>query len=128
MGKRFTLAAITAVALLLAGIAFAVSRLYAPAKSEAGSQIPQEWSVLRAVPSDAVAVFVFDGSAKAAKVLADSTGLIKAAITPDSQDLMAFIQGLSRSKVAQCASSLRTMLRLPAILARQSARMIRWYI
>lgn len=100
MGKRFTLAAITAVALLLAGIAFAVSRLYAPAKSEAGSQIPQEWSVLRAVPSDAVAVFVFDGSAKAAKVLADSTGLIKAAITPDSQDLMAFIQGLSRSKVA----------------------------
>ena len=100
MGKRFTIVAVTAVAILLAGIAFAVSRLYAPGKGESRAQIPQGWSVLSAVPSDAVAVFVFDGSAKAAKVLADSTGLLAAAISPDSPALMDFIRSLGRSKMA----------------------------
>ena len=100
MGKRFTIVAVTAVAVLLAGIAFAVSRLYAPVKGESAKQVPQGWSVLKAVPSDAVAIMVFDGSAKAAKVLADSTGLLKAAIDPESKELMAFLQGLGRSKMA----------------------------
>ena len=100
MGKRFTIVAVTAVAILLAGIAFAVSRLYAPGKGESNSQLPQGWNVLSAVPSDAVAVFVFDGSAKAVKVLADSTGLLKAAIAPDNPALMDFIRGIGRSKMA----------------------------
>ena len=100
MGKRFTIVAVTAVAILLAGIAFAVSRLYAPGRGEAKAQLPQGWTVLSAVPSDAVAVFVFDGSAKANKVLADSTGLLKAAIAPDSPAFMDFIRSLGRSKMA----------------------------
>lgn len=101
MGKRFTIVAVTAVAILLAGIAFAVSRLYAPSKGESRSQAPQgNWSVLSAIPSDAVAVFVFDGSAKAAKVLADSTGLLAAAIAPESPALMDFIRSLGRNKMA----------------------------
>ena len=100
MGKRFTIVAVTAVAILLAGIAFAVSRLYAPVKGESRSQMPQGWSVLSAIPSDAVAVFVFDGSSKAAKVLADSTGLLQAAISPESPALMDFVRSLGKSKMA----------------------------
>ena len=92
--------AVTAVAILLAGIAFAVSRLYAPVKGESRSQMPQGWSVLSAIPSDAVAVFVFDGSSKAAKVLADSTGLLQAAISPESPALMDFVRSLGKSKMA----------------------------
>lgn len=100
MGKRFTIVAVTAVAILLAGIAFAVSRLYAPGKAESHSQMPQGWSVLSAIPSDAVAVFVFDGSSKAVKVLADSTGLLAAAIAPDSPALMDFIRSIGKNKMA----------------------------
>ena len=101
MGKRFTIVAVTAVAILLAGIAFAVSRLYAPGKGESTSQVSLgNWSVLSAIPSDAVAVFVFDGSSKAAKVLADSTGLLAAAISPENPALMDFIRSLGRNKMA----------------------------
>ena len=101
MGKRFTIVAVTAVAILVACIAFALSRLYAPGKGEAPSETPQgSWSVLRAIPSDAVAVFVFDGSSKAVKVLADSTGLLAAALSPDSPAVMDFIRSLGRSKMA----------------------------
>ncbi len=100
MGKRFTIVAVTAVAILLAGIAFAVSRLYAPGKGESRSQLPQGWSVLNAIPSDAVAVFVFDGSSKAVKVLADSTGLLAAAISPDSPAIMDFIRSIGRNRLA----------------------------
>ena len=100
MGKRFTIVAVTAVAILLAGIAFAVSRLYAPGKGESHSQMPQGWNVLSAIPSDAVAVFVFDGSSKAVKVLADSTGLLAAAISPDSPALMDFIRSIGRNRLA----------------------------
>ncbi len=99
MGKRFTIVAVTAVAILLAGIAFAVSRLYAPGKGESRSQLPQGWSVLNAIPSDAVAVFVFDGSSKAVKVLADSTGLLGAAIAPDSPALMDFIRSIGKNRM-----------------------------
>ena len=100
MGKRFTIVAVVAVAVLLAGIAFAVSRLYAPDKGESHSQVPQGWTVLGAIPSDAVAVFVFDGSSKAAKVLADSTGLIAAAVAPDSPAFMDFLRQIGRSSMA----------------------------
>ena len=117
MGKRFTLIAMMAVALLLAGIAFAVSRLYAPAKTESRAQTPQGWSVLKAVPSDAVAVFVFDGSAKAVKVLADSTGLLAAAIAPETPALMDFIRHSGRSRMAVSLHNSGALVPLIAIEA-----------
>ena len=78
MGKRTTIVAVAALALLLAGIAFAVTRLYRPAEGEMPQQAaPAGWSVLKAIPSDAAAVAVFDGSSKASRAIADSTGILR---------------------------------------------------
>ncbi len=101
MGKRTTIAAVAALALLLAGIVFAVSRLYRPdSREQAAPSAPSGWSVLSAIPSDAAAVFVFDGSAKASRLLADSTGLLRGALCPDNPALMAYLQALGRRKIA----------------------------
>ncbi len=102
MGKRSTIVAVTALALLIAGIVLAVLRLYrggseTPAPAE---DAPAAWSVLRAVPSDANAVWVFDGSAKAARVLADSTGFIQGFLAPDNAAFMTFLQALGRYRIA----------------------------
>ena len=115
MGKRFTIIAVTAVAILLAGIAIAVSRLYAPDSGESHAQVPQGWTVLGAVPSDAVAVFVFDGSSKAAKVLADSTGLLAAAIAPESPALMDFLRQNCRCKMAVSLHNSGSLVPLVAV-------------
>ena len=90
MNKRLTIIAIVAIALMLAGIAWAVSRLY-------GSDAPKqqatdtEYPLLRAVPADAAAVFCFDGTDKARAVLADSTGVLRAFLAPDDPTLMAYL-------------------------------------
>jgi len=102
MGKRATIVVITVLALMLAGIAFAVSRLYA----EGGGETPRSeelagtWDVLKAVPADAVAVAVFDGSKSAAQILADSTGLFQGFLAPDNPALMAYLRKMDRSRLA----------------------------
>ena len=62
MGKRFTIVAVAALALLIAGIVLAVLRLYknGPEAPVATETTPASWSVLKAIPSDANAVWVFD--------------------------------------------------------------------
>ncbi len=101
MGKRFTIVAVTLVALLLAGIAWAVARLYnTPQDTPREQALPAQWSVLRAVPSDAVAVVVFDGSAKAARVAGDSTGLLRSVVAPNNPELMPFLAALGREHMA----------------------------
>ena len=90
MNKRLTIIAIVAIALMLAGIAWAVSRLYgsdAPRQQAADTEYP----LLRAVPADAAAVFCFDGTDKARAVLADSTGVLRAFLAPDDPTLMAYL-------------------------------------
>ena len=83
MGKKSTLVAVTALALLLSGIALAVVRLYRPAGEHVSEKrVDASWNILGAVPSDAAAVLVFDGSAKAASVLADSTGFLQGLVAP----------------------------------------------
>ena len=101
MGKRATLITVTAIALLLAGIALAVVRLYRTTPDTPGATAaPAGWSVLKAIPSDAVAVFTFDGSSKAAKVLADSTGILQGIIAPDNKAFMTCLQALGRQRLA----------------------------
>lgn len=100
MGKRFTIVAVVAVAILLAGIAFAVSRLYGPVRDSSREEAPAGWSVLQAVPSDATAVLVFDGSARAARLAADSTGIIRSLIAPGNPALMRFVQALGQRRCA----------------------------
>ena len=92
MGKRGTIIAVTALAVLLAGIALAVIRLYRSSGGNAPEHAaPAGWSVLKAVPSDAAAVLVLDGSSKAARVAADSTGLLQGLIAPDNLPFMTFL-------------------------------------
>jgi hypothetical protein len=102
MGKRATILVIAVLALMLAGIAFAVSRLYGdtstdpPRKAEPGAA----WEVLKAVPADAVLVTVFDGSKQAARILADSTGLVQAVLSPGNPALMDYLRTTDRSRMA----------------------------
>ena len=90
MNKKLTIIAIVAIALMLAGIAWAVIRLYG---SNAPKQqaVSTEYPLLRAVPADAAAVFCFDGTAKARGVLADSTGVLRAFLAPDDPTLTDYL-------------------------------------
>ena len=90
MNRKWTIISVAAIALMLCGIAWAVSRLYrtdAPRRSAASTEFP----LLRAVPADAAAVFCFDGSSKAKHVLADSTGLLGPFLAPGQPVLMEFL-------------------------------------
>lgn len=103
MSKRLTVILVTVLALMLAGIAFAVSRLYSTDQGNNNSRsfdAGARWQVLRAVPSDAALVFVFDGSRAAKKVIADSTGLLRPFISPDSPALMTFLSAVADMPMA----------------------------
>ena len=101
MGNKKSWIAIAAAALLVAGIAFAVTRLYGTGGQKAtGTRLGEQWSVLRAVPSDAVAVMVFDGSKSARNVIADSTGILKTIIAQDSPALMDYLNAVGKHSTA----------------------------
>ena len=102
MGKRTTIAVIAVLALMLAGIAFAVSRLYGGSSPESPRKVEPSaaWNVLSAVPADAVLVTVFDGSKAAARVLEDSTGLVQALLCPGNPSLMEYLRSTDRSRMA----------------------------
>ncbi|MBP5332617.1 MAG: hypothetical protein J6Y66_00385 [Bacteroidales bacterium] len=107
MGNKSTWIAIAAVALLIGGIAFGVTRLYGTGGGKKTDKAtPAEWEILRAVPSDAVAVVVFDGSRAARKVIADSTGLLKPVIAADNPAIMGYLEqsGKYRTAVALMTS------------------------
>ena len=94
MNRKGTIIAIVAIALMLAGIAWAVTRLYREDKPRQAA-VNTEYPLLRAVPADAAAVFCFDGSAKARSVLADSVGVLKAFLAPDDPALLAPYEALA---------------------------------
>ena len=103
MGKRTTIVAVTALALLLVGIALAVVKLYQPAKAgdePTGNAVPAGWSILKATPSDAVAVMVFDGSSKASRILTDSTGILQNLFAPENPALMTYLNALAGRRMA----------------------------
>ena len=98
MNRKGTIIAIVAIALMLAGIAWAVTRLYREDKPRQAA-VNTEYPLLRAVPADAAAVFCFDGSAKARSVLADSVGVLKAFLAPDDPALMAYLAKAGESRM-----------------------------
>lgn len=101
MGKRSTIWAVAALALLLSGIALAVIHLYKPAApGVAEKQVPASWNVLGAIPSDAAAVVVFDGSSKAARLMADSTGFLQGFLAPGNPAFMQYLAALGHRRVA----------------------------
>ena len=98
MNRKGTIISVVAIALMLAGIAWAVTRLYRddkPRKTAANTEYP----LLRAVPADAAAVFCFDGSSKAHHTVADSTGILRAFLSPDSPALMAYLSKAGESRM-----------------------------
>ena len=138
MGKRTTIVAVTALALLLAGIALAVVRLYRPAgPGPAERQVPSFWNVLGAVPSDATAVVVFDGSPRSARLLADSTGFLQGLLAPDNPAFMRYLAALGSRRVAVSlhnsgalvplivAESERSASTLEALAAKAGLKMLR---
>lgn len=101
MGKKSTLVAVTALALLLSGIALAVVRLYKPAGEHVSEKrVDASWNILGAIPSDATAVLLFDGSAKAASILADSTGFLEGILSPGNPAFVKYLSALGRHRVA----------------------------
>lgn len=103
MAKRSTIVSLVAVALLLAGIAVAIVKLYSDTPSrdnDYSASLSDDWTLLRAVPSDAAAVLVLDGSSAASRILADSSGILKGILAPKNPELMAFLQAIGRKEMA----------------------------
>ena len=101
MGKRTTVVAVTALALLLACIVLAVIRLYKPAGPRADEKkVEASWHILGAIPSDATAVVVFDGSSKAAALMADSTGFLQGLLAPGNPAFIKYLSALGKHRVA----------------------------
>jgi hypothetical protein len=98
MNRKGTIIAVVAIALMLSGIAWAVSRLYRDDKPRQAAA-DTEYPLLRAVPADAAAVFCFDGSAKARAVLADSTGVLRAFLAPGDPALTAYLAKAGESRM-----------------------------
>lgn len=105
MGKKSTWIAAAAAALLVAGIAFALSKLYSKPSSSRPASVSEDWDVLRAVPSDAVAVFVFDGSRAARNLIADSTGFLKPILAAENPAVMDYLSAVGANRTAVALES-----------------------
>lgn len=126
MGNRNTIWVVALVAVLLAGIAFAVARLYGtPSGEKPAAPAPQGWDILRSVPSDAAAVLVFDGSAKAARVLSDSTGLLQSVVAPGNPALMGFLSASARRKLAVSLHNSGALVPLIAVQVQPADSLLR---
>ena len=105
MGKKSTWIAAAAAALLVAGIAFALSKLYSKPSSSRPASVSEDWDVLRAVPSDAVAVFVFDGSRSARNLIADSTGFLRPILAAENPAVMDYLSAVGANRTAVALQS-----------------------
>ena len=99
MNRKGTIISVVAIALMLAGIAWAVTSLYRNDKPRKVAT-DTEYPLLRAIPADAAAVFCFDGTAKAHRAVADSTGILRAFLAPESPALMAYLSKAGESRMA----------------------------
>ncbi len=100
MGKKGTIITVAVLALMLAGIAYAVVRLYHTDTPHPRQVTRSAEDPLSAVPSDAAAIFLFDGSSRAQRLSADSTGLLRPLIAPEDPALLAYISGVSGLRTA----------------------------
>ena len=105
MGKKSTWIAAAAAALLVAGIVFALAKLYSKPASGGAATVSEAWDVMRAVPSDAVAVFVFDGSKAARNLIADSTGLLRPILAAENPAIMDYLSAVGANRTAVALQS-----------------------
>ena len=114
MNKKLTILSVAVIALMLAGIAWAVTRLYrsdAPRQKASSSEFP----LLKAVPADAAAVFCFDGSAKARRILADSTLVLRTFLAPENPALMDYLSGAGESPMVVALHNSGSLVPLVAV-------------
>ncbi len=114
MNKKLTIIAIVALALMLSGIAWAVVRLYrtdTPKQTVSSAEFP----LLKAVPADAAAVFCFDGSSKAQHVLADSAGVLRPFLAPESPALMDYLARAGESPMVVSLHNSGSLVPLVAV-------------
>ena len=97
MNRKGVIVAVTAIALMLAGIVWAVYRLYSKPSAGGEVNIKADVSLLKAVPSDAALVFYFDGSRDARNIIADSCGVLGSFL---SKGLMDYLSGVGAYKTA----------------------------
>lgn len=124
MNRKTVIAACVAILLMVAAIVAAVYALYSgtgPKKTVARKADSEFSQVLSAIPSDASAVLCFDGSRASERILADSTGFIKAVTDPDAgKNWTAFLYSLSRCKMAVSLHLSGTMV--PLVVAQLPGR------
>lgn len=107
MSRKGIIISLVVLVLMLGCIAFGISSLYSGRDGEKVQVVPagEKFPLLKAVPSDAAAVFCLDGSRSARKIAADSTGLFASVISTAGAgpEFRAF---LSRAASAPMAVSL----------------------
>ena len=120
MNRKWTIIAVAALALMLAGIAYAVFRLYRPdtPRSVVPAQVGN--SPLSAIPSDAAALLVLDGSRTARRVAADSIGLIRPFLCADNASLMPYLDEVSKYPTVVSLHNSGSLIPLVATAVRQA--------
>lgn len=78
MNRKEIIIVITALLVMVGGILFFMKALYPGSGEKGHGGGAMRSTVVRAVPSDAVAFIVLDGTARSAEVVADTTGLFRA--------------------------------------------------
>lgn len=97
MNKHLTAILVAVLALMLAGIVFAVTKLYKRDSDQPSKPLASNYPLLRAVPMDAVAVFSFDGSRVSKRVLADSSAVLSSLVP---KEVFPLVQQCSDKPVA----------------------------
>ena len=103
MNRKSILISVAALAIMVAGLIWAMSSLYSKGdkSSPVRSVDTPSAALLKAIPSDAAVVLYFDGSRHARRLLADSTGLLQAVIAPEgSPGLMRFLSKVGGEKTS----------------------------
>ena len=97
MNRKGVIIAVTAIALMLAGIVWALYSLYSKPSTGGEVRIKSDVSLLKAVPSDAALVFYFDGSKDARNVIADSCGVLGSYLR---KGIMDYLSGVGAYRTA----------------------------
>ncbi|MBR6347293.1 MAG: hypothetical protein IKR69_07895 [Bacteroidales bacterium] len=77
MNRKEIIIAVTALLVMVGGIVFFMKALYPGSGDKGHSSGAMRSTIVRAVPSDAVAFIVLDGTPRSAEVVADTTGLLR---------------------------------------------------
>ena len=106
MSKKTILICVSVIAVLIAGVAVAVSVLYSGVRTGGSSTDDPRYDLMHAVPTDAVSVMRFSGMDALAGMMSDSSSPVSGLFrTGDSMPLASFVETLAASGSMPLASS-----------------------